>query len=514
MKPVSETAVGQRLTLGGLVLDRLARELRTPDDRPVPLRRQALEVLLTLADQAGHVVDKKALMQRVWPEVVVGDDSLTQAVVEIRRVLGDRQHELLRTVARRGFVLMPTEPAPPAAAPSLSIALLPIASHAAEDEAVASALSAALAARVGMGTAGSKVIAGEAARAVSASTTDPRAIARDLGVQQVASGDLRRADRAWCVSLALVDGESGVRLWAREFTLEDPMVTERLNEFAAQAARAVLVQMHHTAAVRAARKPASERSADELALQGWSTIYQGSSPRNIEQALGFFGQALAKDPLILRGLAGWASGNLNLLELGWAPDPAATRARALDAVARLERAHPDDTLTWCARCFLSGMEGRAETALAIADKMVERAPANPTAHCLRANNLLRLGRFDDSIVAVQRAFALSADDFRAGMWHEYEATAQLMSGRPELAAAAARQAVAANGCLLLAPLLLVAALVALGREAEGRALLAERLASDPGCTGSRVVALLDGTDPGYLEGRECILSSLRAIGLP
>ena len=142
-----------RLRLGGCVLDAEARELRTVDDRPVELRPKALEVLLLLAKHAGRVVDKATLMERVWPGVVVGDDSLTQTVVEIRRVLGDREHKILCTVARRGYRLEPSEPSAPAIAPGLSVAVLPIAYDAADVDGArwAAALTSELTSRAGGG---------------------------------------------------------------------------------------------------------------------------------------------------------------------------------------------------------------------------------------------------------------------------------------------------------------------------------------------------------------------------
>ena len=96
---------GSRLRLAGCVLDLQARELRSADDRPIELRPKALDVLLILAEHAGRVVEKTTLMKRIWPGVVVGDDSLTQIVVEIRRALGDLDRQVLRTVARRGYRL-------------------------------------------------------------------------------------------------------------------------------------------------------------------------------------------------------------------------------------------------------------------------------------------------------------------------------------------------------------------------------------------------------------------------
>ncbi len=96
-----------RLPLGGYVLDLVAGELLTKDGHLAGLRRQALDVLLILGKSVGHVVGKDELMQRVWPDVVVGEGSLTQAIADIRRVLGDADHRLVRNVARRGYLLVP-----------------------------------------------------------------------------------------------------------------------------------------------------------------------------------------------------------------------------------------------------------------------------------------------------------------------------------------------------------------------------------------------------------------------
>src|SRR4029453_5893531 len=123
-----------RLRLGACVLDLEARELRTADGRPIELRRKALDVLLLLGQHAGRVVDKRTLMDQVWPGVVVGDDSLTQTIVEIRRALDDRERQVLCTVARRGFRLQPTASSVAVAAPALSIAVLPIAHDVADSD--------------------------------------------------------------------------------------------------------------------------------------------------------------------------------------------------------------------------------------------------------------------------------------------------------------------------------------------------------------------------------------------
>ena len=106
-----------RLPLGDCTLDLGAGELVTGQGELAALRRQALELLLVLGRRAGHVVSKDELMSLVWPDVVVGEGSLTQAISDVRRALGDDQHRLVRTVARRGYMLVPNDRQQPVAEP-------------------------------------------------------------------------------------------------------------------------------------------------------------------------------------------------------------------------------------------------------------------------------------------------------------------------------------------------------------------------------------------------------------
>ena len=99
-----------RLDLGAFVLDLRAGELFTADGRIASLRKQALEVLLALGSRPGVVMTKEALLDQVWPGVIVGDGSLTQAIADIRRALGDSDHRFVRNVARRGYMLVPDLP--------------------------------------------------------------------------------------------------------------------------------------------------------------------------------------------------------------------------------------------------------------------------------------------------------------------------------------------------------------------------------------------------------------------
>jgi DNA-binding winged helix-turn-helix (wHTH) protein len=73
-------------------------------DRQVELRPKAWSLLCYLAERPGVLVTKEELHGAVWGEVVVSDDTLTQALSELRRALGDdpRAPRVIETVHRRG----------------------------------------------------------------------------------------------------------------------------------------------------------------------------------------------------------------------------------------------------------------------------------------------------------------------------------------------------------------------------------------------------------------------------
>jgi DNA-binding winged helix-turn-helix (wHTH) protein/tetratricopeptide (TPR) repeat protein len=108
-----------RVAIGGFVLDRARGMLLDAAGAPVPLRAKAWAVLLHLAERPGEVVSREALLDAVWPDVTVTDDSVTQCVAELRRALGEDGGRLLRTVPRRGYVL---EGVAVAAAPPVVVA--------------------------------------------------------------------------------------------------------------------------------------------------------------------------------------------------------------------------------------------------------------------------------------------------------------------------------------------------------------------------------------------------------
>jgi eukaryotic-like serine/threonine-protein kinase len=71
----------------------------------VPLAAKAFDTLLALVRKHGEVVTKDELISEVWPDTFVSEDSLTQNISALRRILEDdpAQPRFIATVSRRGY---------------------------------------------------------------------------------------------------------------------------------------------------------------------------------------------------------------------------------------------------------------------------------------------------------------------------------------------------------------------------------------------------------------------------
>ncbi|MFI5461407.1 MAG: SUMF1/EgtB/PvdO family nonheme iron enzyme [Isosphaerales bacterium] len=96
--------VPRTLVFGRFALD-LRRGLLRAGDHDIELRPKAFEVLCYLVENAGRLVALDELHKAVWGDVAVTNDSIVQCIRELRSKLGDNDHRLIKTVARRGYVL-------------------------------------------------------------------------------------------------------------------------------------------------------------------------------------------------------------------------------------------------------------------------------------------------------------------------------------------------------------------------------------------------------------------------
>jgi TolB-like protein/DNA-binding winged helix-turn-helix (wHTH) protein len=155
----------------------------------IALEPKALRVLTLLVSRAGRLVDKQELLQSVWPNTFVEENTLTRTIAILRRELGDssRDSKLIETVPTRGYRFIAAVEILPSPEP------MPLASS---------------------GQTGRPVVAAGTAVAV-ASVTDSQASASPLPESSARIPAPRIPKLAWmllalCLSLAAILG-----LWMR-----------------------------------------------------------------------------------------------------------------------------------------------------------------------------------------------------------------------------------------------------------------------------------------------------------
>ncbi len=79
----------------------------------VKLRPKPFEALKYLVENPGRLISKAELIEQIWPDAAVTDDSLVQCLIEVRRALGDDAQQIIKTVPRRGYIFeKPVESGP------------------------------------------------------------------------------------------------------------------------------------------------------------------------------------------------------------------------------------------------------------------------------------------------------------------------------------------------------------------------------------------------------------------
>ena len=96
--------MAQRYAFGPFELDERERRL-TRDGQDVHLQPKSFEVLLCLLEHAGHLVEKNEVLDAVWRDTIVTENSLTVCIRQVRIALEDHADspDYIETVPASGY---------------------------------------------------------------------------------------------------------------------------------------------------------------------------------------------------------------------------------------------------------------------------------------------------------------------------------------------------------------------------------------------------------------------------
>jgi adenylate cyclase len=211
----------KKLQIGEAVVDLSRALLLDVAGHVIPLRRKAFDTLKLLVLNQGRTVPRDRMLQAIWPNATVTEESVTQCVREVRRAIGDLKGEVLRTIPGRGYVLdiqvatsAPVDAAPADLENRPSIAVLPFTNMSGDPEqeyfadgVVEEIISALSRVRAFF------VISRNSTFTYKGKAVDPRQVGREMGVRYVLEGSVRRAGDRLRIGAHLVDGTTGAQIW-------------------------------------------------------------------------------------------------------------------------------------------------------------------------------------------------------------------------------------------------------------------------------------------------------------
>lgn len=397
---------------GDFSLDEAKRQLRGPGEVTVPLATKAFETLLYLVRHSGTVLDKDELMGAIWPDAIVEENNLTQAISSLRRALGESraEHRYIMTVPGRGYCFVadvrthqPHVQAP--IAPTVrTMAVLPFQPLVAEyrDPALELGMADTLIARL----SGREIIVRpvNSVRKFVESDQDPLAAGRELGVELVLEGSIQKRGGSIRVTVRLVKTADGASLWTGTFDEQFTDIFVVQDMIANKVVAALALQLGVEEQKHLTRRYTENVEAYHLYLKG-RYHWNKRAPQDLQKAIEHFKQAITLDPSYALAYAGLADAYTLLANAGSPAREIMPKAReaAQKAVAlddNLAEAHAalGNTIIYYDYDF-AGAEREHKRAIAL-------NPNYTTARHWYSELLMGLGRHEEAIAEIRRALEI------------------------------------------------------------------------------------------------------------
>ncbi len=533
---------------------------------PVQIGAKTLRVLSALVETPGQVVTKDELMERVWPGLIVEENTLQAHISALRKALGE-DGRWIATVQGRGYrfagpaaqpeASTPFEaPIPPAAvkandrrplmlaAAGLAVAavvtagftvvswtgggdrpaerpsrylVLPFANRTGDpaNEALADALSDETAARIAANAWDASVVAHNEAFALKGKTTDEATLGRQLGLDYIVEGSLQPSGAGLEAVAMLIDGRNGTHL-AESRAIQiaaGPAVMRRW------LAAGLTDQLLHAAAQDQHRRLTASPPDDmnPRNLLGRANIALAEEPvgGGWAKPLALIDQALAiapHDPHALY-MAGWTRTELaTYLVYRTDQERDGLMQRAARSLGEAARLAPNRPVLHRALGDLHVVEGRYDAARAELERALELDATDEYTIGALAMQELYDGRAEQALAKLEEARPVSASN----MFYVYGtfAVIRLHLGQDEAALEAIRHAVAVDAEDPWAWTYLIGLLELTGRTDEVPDALARLKSLNPWITVARLESLDIHASPAYRARQARLYHAWGRAGVP
>ena len=459
----------------------------------VNLRRKCFEVLRHLVKHAGRVVTKEELINAVWPDVTVSDESLTQCISEIRRVIGEDSQRIIKTVPRRGYLVdvpiaahpviaagSPPEIAvaagallsvlPPPDRPSIAVLPFTNMSGDPEQEYFADGMVEDIITELSR-FGGLFVIARNSSFQWKGKPADVGQVGRDLGVRYVLEGSVRRVGDRIRISAQLIEAETGGHFWAEKYDHEYADIFALQDRITENVVAAIEPEILVGEGRRAMRKNPTNLDAFDCCMRGLWHLYQ-LGPNESRQSESWQRRSIELDPTFARAHTLLARTLTFRCWSGFSDDIDRDFQTARAAAERAVTLDDRDPAGHCALAFVNLLTRKHERALASARQAIELNSNFALGHFALGETHTFMGNFVEMIDPMTRCLRLSPRDPLASLFVGLFALSNYHIGNYQQAIDYCERALRRRR-LYVVLRTLAATLGQVGRTEEARAVLAE-----------------------------------------
>lgn len=424
------------------------------------LEPQVMAVLLCLAKYQGEVVSRETIEAQAWPNRVVGYDSLSTAIIKLRKALADnsKKPRYIETVPKRGYRLIATvEPAttkstepnqpnnkikpkrPPVQLAAIisviiialglvlyskmpylfthtqitqitqnnTIAVLPFKnmSEDIQQEYFSDGITADLITDLSK-ISGLSVIARNSVFSYKDSDIDVRQIGKELSVNYIIEGSVRKSNNMVRISARLIDTSNGHNLWAERFdgglknvfSLQDNVTTKII--------AALQLKLSDCEQQQLARKYTDSFKAYDHFLHGWQLFWNYSKESNAI-AKEYFKKAIELDPKFARAYANLALSYAYDVLNGWTTTPEKNLKLAKELSQKAIELDDELAQVHWAVGFTALISREYQYALSESQKVIDLDPNNADGYGLLAATLNYAAKPQDALVYMQKAMQLN-----------------------------------------------------------------------------------------------------------
>jgi TolB-like protein len=335
-----------------------------------------------------------------------------------------------------------------------------------------------------------------------------RDVSRELKVQYIVEGSVRKVGQRLRINAQLIDGMTGGHVWAERFDRNLKDVFSVQDEVVGKIVQALKAKLTESERRYLQRKSTDSLEAYEAYLRGIREFVRRSKEGN-RNARELFKKAVNLDQTFARAYAYLAWSHTRDFIDGWSVKPDRSLVQARTMVQKAVSIDDTVPLTAFVNGFVELYERNHDEALSAMRKAIALDPNYSDAYAVSARILSLAGRPEAGLQPIQTAMRLNPHQPQA--YFHILGTVYFGLKRYDDAAAAFKKALARNPSAQRPRMWLVATYSKLGSVENAEWEAEELLVLDPSFSVERMSKVLPFKSSSQLE---TLLDSLRKAGLP